>query len=314
MQLQRMLAGFKLDQPLMNGAGTCKNLEQVFNLARSVVSAVVLGSVTMEARTGNPGTTYHSVPGQYALNSLGMPNPGLQYYLDLMRDLADIMHDQDKPLIVSVAGMVPNEYSVLAHAFARRGADLIELNLGCPNVWEDLDGGDSIEGGPKQKGIPSFEPELVEVILGGLDIGPKVPNYGVKLSPIGNPALLEQVAGVIGCSKARFVTTCNTFPNAYLSNSSGQPVLGPTYGGMSGAGLKPIALGQVRQLRAWLPEHIDIIGVGGVRTTRDVIDFLEAGATAVQATTAYMDANEDPGVYSDVLRDIMEYAGEDVLA
>lgn len=74
-------------------------------------------------------------PRRFSLNSLGLPNPGGRYYEKYLPEMAKVVHDVNKHLFVSVAGFTPDEYSVLAKIAEAGGADLIELNLGCPNVW-----------------------------------------------------------------------------------------------------------------------------------------------------------------------------------
>lgn len=131
------------------------------------------------------------------------------------------------------------------------------------------------------------------------------------MSPFSNPKNLADVAKVIAADPlVRFVTTSNTFPNGFGYDDQGSSLINADagdgtmiqLGGVSGVALKHIALGQVRQLRQLLPPHIDIIGMGGVRTARDVQDFLKAGATAVAITTALLE--EGPTIFQRILADL----------
>lgn len=284
------VAGVAFEHPVINAAGTAKSQDDVTRLARSPVAAVTVGSITKEPRDGNGGEVYASRPG-YAVNALGMPNRGAAFYREILPGLAAATQAAGKPLIVSVAGFSPDEYGELAHVAADGGADLVELNLGCPNVWD----------GGEQKRIMSFDPELVSRSLRAA-AGIAVP-VGVKLSPLSDPVLLAEVAAAVTDAGARFVVSCNTFPNGLVVRTDGRSAIDVGFGGVSGAALKPIALGQVSQLRALLPDHVDIVGCGGVRSGQDVRDLLGAGAAAVGLATAYWDAGEDPGVFGDLLAD-----------
>lgn len=284
------VAGVALEHALVNAAGTAKSRDDVARLARSPVAAITLGSITKAPRDGNAGEVYASRRG-YAVNALGMPNRGAGFYADALPELVGLAHDGGKPLIVSVAGFSPDEYGELAAVADAGGADLIELNLGCPNVWD----------GGEQKRIMSFDPELVARSLRAA-AGTRAP-VGVKLSPLSDPVLLGEVAAAIAEAGGRFVVSCNTFPNGLVLRPDGRPAIDVGFGGVSGAAMKPIALGQVSQLRAILPSDVDVVGCGGVRTGEDVGELLAAGAAAVGLATAFWDAGEDPGVFADLLAD-----------
>lgn len=284
------VAGVALEHPVLNAAGTAKSLEDVTRLARSPVAAVTLGSITAEPREGNAGEVYASRAG-YAVNALGMPNRGGAFYRDALPEMADLVHAAGKPLIVSVAGFSPEQNGELAELAGTGGCDLVELNLGCPNVWE----------GGEQKRIMSFDPDLVARSLRAA-AGAGVP-VGVKLSPLSDPVLLAEVAAAAAEAGARFVVACNTFPNGLALRDDGRPAVDVGFGGVSGGAMKPVALGQVAQLRALLPEAVDIVGCGGVRAGADVRDLLAAGAVATGLATAFWDAGEDPGVFGDLLAD-----------
>ncbi len=301
MHLATTLAGFQLEHPLMNAAGTCKTLRDVENLARSAVSAIVVGSITSQARMGNEGQVYW--PGQtYSLNSLGMPNPGGDYYGENLPHMVELAHAAGKPLAVNVAGFKPAEYGELAQLAHNGGADFIELNLGCPNVWDDGD----------QKRIASFDPSGIAAILA--EIERRVPDnhpVGVKLSPYSDPGMLAEVAQTIKELPISYVATTNTFPNAFVLDENGKPVINVGLAGMSGAAIKPVGLGQVKQLRQLLPDSVQLVGVGGIANGRDMLDYLRVGACATQAATAYWNSNENPGVFGDILSDYIDQFPEE---
>lgn len=291
---ETILAGVALEHPLLNAAGTAKSVDDVRELARSAVSAVTVGSITVAARSGNAGEVYAPREG-YAINALGMPNRGLEHYREALSEMAELTRAAGKPLIVSVAGFSPEEYGQLAGAAAASGADLVELNLGCPNVWND----------GSQHRIASFDPDLVArsvAAAAAAVVGTGV-GLGAKLSPLGDPLLLADVAAVLAESPVRFVVSCNTFPNGLVLREDGRPAIDVGYGGVSGPAMKPIALGQISQLRTLLPDRIDLVGAGGVRSGADIHDLLQAGAAAVGVATAFWNAEEDPRVFGDLLAD-----------
>ena len=291
------LMGLRLEHPLMNAAGTCKFIEEVSQLSRSATSAIVVGSITLQERAGNSGNVYWAGT-MFSLNSLGLPNPGARYYQQHLPAMVARSHEAGKPLMVSVAGFTPEEYAELAELALDGGADGVELNLGCPNVWQ----------GDQQKRMASFDPSLVAEILRGVEerVGVEA-RVAVKISPFSDPCGLVEVARVIerhGVAKA--VTATNTFPNAFSYDDSGQPIITPAGGlaGFAGPAMKPIGLGQVKQLRNVLPDHIQIIGVGGISRGRDIWESQRAGATAVQIATAYLERYER--VFSSFLADLIE--------
>ncbi|MCM3883795.1 dihydroorotate dehydrogenase [Frankia sp. R82] len=299
------LAGVELEHPVLNAAGTCKSLRDVEAFARSAVAAIVVGSITLAPRAGNAGTVYWPGAG-FALNALGLPNRGLDVYAGQLGQMVEIAHDAGKPLIVSIAGFDVAEYRRLAEVVATTGVDLIEVNLACPNVWD----------GGSQKRIACFDPGQTAAVCAQVgaaldalaaDTGRGVP-YGVKISPFSDPVALAALARVLGeaavgpgPSGPSFVTAVNTFPNALAVDAAHRPVLTVELAGLSGPALKPIGLGQVRQLRRLLPDPVAIVGAGGVVTGRDVAEYLQAGAVAVQAATAFWNRGEDPSVFGEIL-------------
>lgn len=288
------IAGIHLEAPVMNGAGPVKLPEHVLELARSDAAAIILGSITVEERLGNSGTTYFTDSNKgFSLNSKGLPNPGLVYYEKHLPEMVHIAHDHGKPFIVSAAGFSPEEYARISQVIMSSGADGQELNLGCPNVW-GKDG--------KQKRIASFDQDLVGETLRRVEEAVGHAGWtSVKLSPFSDPTALEAIAYILSHSRlVKAVTSTNTFPNAFFFNDKEKPAIDPGGGlaGMAGEAIKPIGLGQVKQLRTTLPPTIAVIGVGGISTRRDVEDYLYVGASATQITTAYI--NFGPSIFKQV--------------
>lgn len=283
------LAGIQLEHPMMNAAGTCRTLEEVEELARSASSAIVVGSITYEARDGNSGETYWSGPG-YSLNNRGLPNLGITYYQERLSQMVEISHKANKPFFLSIAPKGKDylhELPELLIMANMAGVDLVELNLSCPNLWTTNN----------FSRIFCFDLDSCYVLFRRINslrsyYGLKNLKTAVKLSPFTNPDELAKMATMISSyDYIQAITTTNSFPNALVLNEQGKPQLSPDngLGGLAGSALKPIGLGQVCQLRKLLPENIDIIGVGGIQNCKDVLDYLRVGAKAVQVATAFLD-------------------------
>lgn len=289
MSLETKLAGLKLEHPLMNAAGTVKTVEDAKQALGAGFSAVVIGSITMEARPGNTGEVYH-FNGVRSLNSLGMPNPGMPYWKERLPALVKEAHEAGRFVVVSVAGLEPGEYGILTEAMLSADADAVELNFGCPNVWGDHG----------QKPIASFNPRVMQAALGSVQLkaGTAV-RVGVKLSPFTDVAqLLAAVETISPYQVVKFITTCNTFPSASGFGPDGKPLLTPGGGlaGMAGPAMKAVGLGQVMQLGAALKKlgsAIQLVGVGGVQNAQDVRDYMLAGVTAVQVATHYLERRKE---------------------
>lgn len=267
---------------LSNAAGTVKFIEQAQRLAKAPVDEVVMGSYTLAARDGNPGRTFHRGSG-YALNALGMPNPGIDY----IRIHKTALSMLDKPVVISIAGHDVEEYRELSEHCT--WAHAIEINLGCPNIWSDLDG--------QQERIGTFDPEYVFKVIDGVrqvvfETESKC-EVRAKLSPIPDPYLLVEVADA--ADKADAVVASNTFPNAWMPNTLDTP-----YGGLSGEAMKPIVLGQVRQ---FVENGHRVIAAGGLRHGWQIADYEAAGAEGVQVGSLYY-ANETPDVFVSLLMDV----------
>ena len=324
MRLKAGIAGIELEHPIMSAPPNCKTPEDVEKLLLTPVAAIVVGSVTWEARSGNKGEVLFSRPGEHSVNSLGMPNGGQSYYRTHLPKMVRAAHEAGKKLLVNVAGFTPEEYALLTMLAIEGGADGVELNCGCPNVWD----------GGKQKDIVAYDPGLLDEVLRFVedavefDVNPDRPiALAVKISPYSttllptdervrvsppstDPLLLEKIAKVIlRHHLVGAVTATNTVPNALVLQDDGTPAIKSPdvpsgVGGLAGRAIKEVALEQVRRLRQLLPPHIDVIGVGGISTGQDADDYLQAGASAVQIATAIIDSG--PRVIDTILAQLVD--------
>jgi len=271
--MEKTVGGVTLPYPIMIGAGVCKTPVSARLWLETV--PVVSGSYTVAARPGNSGSKLFYPDSEsdfivngFGLNSFGMPNPSLDMAINGFSQPSESVY----PLIVSIAGFSVLDYLVAYHKVAQTNVVACEANFGCPNTTDHRD-------------IMSFDPESLEEVFNQIRQSKLKLPFWAKFSPYSNPAELKRVAALVNDypDVVKAVVTCNTFPNAYAGVSAISPNGG--LAGLSGKALKTIALGQVRQFRNELKPEIDVIGVGGITTGDDVVDFFEAGAGAVQLTS-----------------------------
>ena len=277
--------GHRFEHPIINGAGLIKTIEQVREICETALSAIVIGSITVSFRPGNEGSVYGGVPGVFSLNSLGIPNPGLEYYRDrgMLKEMIQIVHDKGKIAIVNVAGFSVEDFVVLTEVAYAAGADIVDENFGCPNIVKNE--GQTLV----QKPVISYDLNFCDLILIALRaVADKV---WIKGSPFSNPLDRKKFAALPAShSIVTGLVSTNTFPNASAFNEDGRLVTTPANGfaGYAGPGLKPIALAHVREYSQLLP-NVAHIGAGGVSSGRDVLDYIRAGAKLTKIVTALLD-------------------------
>jgi dihydroorotate dehydrogenase (NAD+) catalytic subunit len=259
--LRTELCGIELAHPLVNGSGTLDALAA----GTLGLAAFVTKTVTLDPREGNPPPRIAETPAGM-VNSIGLANPGLEAFCtDHLPRLADL----GVPLIVSVGGWSPADY---ATAVARIGADpavaAIELNVSCPNV----------ESGCISIGTDAHETRsLVERCRGETDL-PVL----VKLSP--SVADVAAIATAAAEGGAHGLVLINTVRGIAIDRDSLRPLLGGGGGGLSGPAVKPVGLHAVHQ--AFSATSLPIVGMGGVASAQDVVEFVAAGATVVGIGTS----------------------------
>jgi dihydroorotate dehydrogenase (NAD+) catalytic subunit len=288
MDLSVEIAGLRLRHPVLNGSGTFDAIaaQRAFGaelLERFPFSAFVSKTITPEPRTGNPPPRLFETPAGM-INSIGLPNKGLEGFL--ATDLPALA-ELPAPLIVSVMGQSHDQFRRLVEAVAPRDeVAALELNVSCPNVESGL--------------IVGEQPEETLVLvrtLGGLTPKPLI----VKLTPnVADPAAVAAAAEQGG---ARAVSLINTLKATAVDPATLRPWLGAGRGGLSGPAVKAIALEQVRSVADSV--QIPVIGMGGIESGRDAVEFIAAGASAVAVGTAsFRDPHAGERVRSELEREI----------
>jgi dihydroorotate dehydrogenase (NAD+) catalytic subunit len=257
--------GLFLSNPVMTASGTFGNgleYEKIFDIQR--LGAIVSKAITLKARRGNvQPRIVETASGM--LNSIGLQNIGIDA---ILRDVAPVWSSWHVPVIANIAGESVPQYAELARRLdGAPGVSGIEVNVSCPNVENGLEFGTD----------PRAASELTNAVRRETDL-PLL----VKLGP--NVTDIVQIAAAVADSGADALTLINTFPAMRIDVKSRRPALGWGSGGLSGPALKPIALRMVYQVARSL--RIPIVGCGGIACGEDAIEFLMAGASAVQVGTA----------------------------
>jgi len=282
-RLATEIAGLKLANPTMLAAGilglTGASLRSVIDAG---AGAVVTKSVGLKPREGYPNPTIVQVEGGL-LNAMGLPNPGIHHFAEEIREAKG----GGVPVIVSVYGFSSEEFAEVATVAVETGADALELNVSCPHVEKT---------GSEIGQNPQLLAEVVESVRNQVD----KPVF-VKLTP--NVASIAEVAKAAVEAGADAITAINTVRAMAINIETARPVLANKVGGLSGPAIKPIALRCVYEV--YREVDVPVIGCGGITTWRDAVEFLLAGASAVQIGTAI--AFKGLGVFKSITRGMDTY-------
>ena len=259
------LAGVRLKNPVMTASGTFgSGMEYSEFVDLNRLGAVVTKGVSLTPWPGNPTPRVAEVYGGM-LNAIGLQNPGIDTFIE--RDL-EFLKDYDTKVIVNVCGKTIEEYVGVVERLSDTDVDMLEINVSCPNVKE---------------GAIAFgqNPEALAHITKEIKKKAKQPVI-MKLSPnVTDIALMAKVCEEAG---ADAVSLINTITGMKIDINRRSFVLANKTGGMSGPAIKPVAVRMVYQ--AAQAVSIPVIGMGGIRTAEDALEFIMAGATAVAVGAA----------------------------
>lgn len=270
------ICGLKLKNPLIAASGTFgfgREFNEVYDISQ--IGGVSTKGLTNEPRLGNPVPRIAEGHG-VILNAVGLQNPGVEHFIKC--DL-DFLKSKGVAVIANVAGSTLEDYGKICGKVDGL-VDMVELNISCPNVHS---GGMAL--GIKPENIE----EVTELAKKNLKKTPLV----VKLSP--NVESISANARAAERGGADCVSLVNTFTGMVIDLEKRKPVIANNTGGVSGAGIKPIALKMVYE--AAHAVKIPVIGMGGIMTGKDALEFMCAGAKAVQVGTAnFADATAMPRI------------------
>lgn len=266
MDLSVSLPGLNLKNPIIPASGTFgygREFAMIYDLG--VLGGFVTKSVTLDARIGNAQPRIGEAPCGM-LNAIGLENKGVEFVR--LREVP-FLEKQNTEVIVSIAGSSVEEYGeVVSHLTGLDCIKAFELNISCPNVAH---GGMAI----------GTDPEAVAMVVRMVKQVADKPVY-VKLSP--NVTDIVKIAQAAEQAGADGLVLINTLMGLRMDLRTAKPLLGNVTGGLSGPAIKPIALRMVYQVAQNV--NIPIIGCGGISNAEDVLEFLYAGASAVEVGTA----------------------------
>jgi dihydroorotate dehydrogenase (NAD+) catalytic subunit len=279
------IAGLKLKNPTMLAAGILGiSGASMLEVIRNGAGAVVTKSLGSKPRKGYPNPTIVQVDCGI-LNAMGLPNPSVDRYAEEIQEIK--RSEVGAPVIVSVYGFSADDFAEVARKAERIGADAVELNVSCPHVE-----GTGCETGQD----PKLVADVVKKVKGAIE-KPVI----LKLTP--NVADIGALAEAGTKAGADAITAINTVRAMKIDIETTQPVLANKFGGLSGPAIKPIAVRCLYEIYERV--KIPIIGCGGITTWEDAVEFLLAGASAVQIGSAI--AWKDMGVFKSVNKGIDRY-------
>jgi dihydroorotate dehydrogenase (NAD+) catalytic subunit len=258
--------GLRLANPVMTASGTFgwgTEYEHLFDIQR--LGAIVCKGTTLKPREGNPQPRLAETPCG-VLNAIGMQNIGVEA---VIREKAPVWAKWRVPVIVNILGETVEEYGELARRLGGvAGISGLEVNIGCPNV----------EAGGAEFGA---DPKPAAKVTAAVKQATSLPVM-VKLTP--NTGDIVGVAKAVAEAGADAISLINTLKGIAIDVSKRRPLLGNVSGGLSGPAIKPVALYMVYEVAGAV--KVPVVGIGGIATANDALEFIMAGASAVQVGSA----------------------------
>ena len=258
------IAGIEMKTPIIAASGTFGFGEEYEDFIDwSTVGAISVKGLTLEPRLGNPGRRVAETPAGM-LNSVGLQNPGIEVFI---KEIMPRMQKFSVPIIVNINGNTVEDYARITELLD--GVDIagIEVNISCPNT---------------KHGCMAFGvvPETAAEVVKEVKRRAGVPVI-VKLSP--NVTDIAVIARAVEAAGADAISLINTLLGMAIDVKTWKPMLGNITGGLSGPAVKPVAVRMVWQTAQAV--KIPVIGMGGITSTQDAVEFFLAGASAVQIGT-----------------------------
>ena len=283
-QLKTNIGALQLKNPVMTASGTFgygTEYADFFDIAK--LGGILVKGTTLHRREGNPYPRMAETPSGM-LNAVGLQNKGVDYFVEyIYPNIKDI----DTNIIVNVSGSCIDDYVQTAEIINHLdNIPAIELNISCPNVKQ---------GGMAFGVTTQGASEVVKAVRRVYD-----KTLIVKLSP--NVTDITEIAKAVEAQGADSVSLINTLLGMAIDSERRKPILSTITGGLSGPAVKPIALRMVWQ--TYKAVKIPIVGIGGIMTAADAIEFILAGATAIEVGTANF---IDPSICSKIVDGIDDY-------
>ncbi len=276
--------GLALKNPVMTASGTFAYGEEAskyFDI--SLLGAIVVKGISLEPRQGNPPPRIVETPSGM-LNSIGLQNVGVDLFLS---EKLPFLEERGATVVVNILGSSTEEYLRVAELLSPDSRiSALEVNISCPNVKE---------GGVQFGMNPDTASGLISSLRETTDL-----HLMVKLTP--NYGDIAGMARAVEDAGADSLSLINTITGMVIDVGKKKPVLGSVVGGLSGPAIRPVALRMVYEAAGAV--DIPVVGIGGISETDDALQFLIAGAAAVQVGTATF---LDPGVPVNILEGVRSY-------
>ncbi|MBN1280538.1 MAG: dihydroorotate dehydrogenase [Candidatus Thermoplasmatota archaeon] len=258
------IGSLRIKNPTMLASGIMdEDAGSMHRMIRSGAGAIVTKSIGLHAREGYPNPTVLEL--EYGLlNAMGLPNPGIDAYEDELQ----LLKKSRVPIIGSIYGATPDEFARLADTMQHCGAAAVELNVSCPHA--------------KHYGMEvGCDTQLLYKIVTAVTEQVTIPVF-VKISP--NVTNIVEIASAAEQGNADAIVAINTVKAMKIDLETRQPILANKTGGYSGRAIKPIGVRCIYDLAQHI--KLPLIGVGGITTGQDAVEYFMAGASAVQLGSA----------------------------
>lgn len=279
-RLKTSVAGLELKNPVLTASGTFGSgleFEPYFDISR--LGGVIVKGTTLNPQNGNPRGRVLETPAGL-LNCIGLQNPGAAA---LIRDTLPEFSRYDTRFLVNISGNTVEEYGMLAEMLDRPEVDALEVNISCPNV--------------KSGGLAfGTVPEDARAVTREVRRRTSKPVI-VKLSP--NVTDIAEIARAVEDGGAHGVSLINTLLGMAIDVEGRKPALSNVFAGLSGPAVKPVGLRMVWQV--YRAVNIPVIGLGGIMNGQDALEYIMAGASAIQVGTASL---IDPGAALRVVEEL----------
>ncbi len=281
------IAGVEFKNPIITASGTFgfgREYDRFYNIEE--LGGICTKGLTIKPRQGNP---YPRIAERYGgmLNSVGLQNPGVDHYL-ATDDL--LLAKRDVVVIANIAGSTIEDYIAIAEKMNDSKADMVELNISCPNVKE---------GGMAFGVLPQSVEKVTSAVKKACKNKPIITKLSPNVSSIADNAKAAEQGG------ADAVSLINTLSGMAINYKTRKPILFNNNGGLSGACVKPVALKMVWD--CYNAIKVPIIGLGGITCYTDVLEFMICGARAVQIGTHNF---TEPCGARDIAKDLENYVNE----
>lgn len=280
------ICGINLKNPVIAASGTfgfAREFEDYFSIEK--LGGISTKGLTLEKRHGNKGIRIHETPAGL-MNSIGLQNPSIKGFIE---EELPFLEEKDTVVLANLGGSTLDDYLQGIELLNSTSVDMIELNISCPNVKE----------GGMAFGIKCDTAEEVVKTVKKICKKPLI----VKLSP--NAENMKEMAYSCVNAGADGLSLVNTFNALAIDIYNRKPIFNNITAGLSGPCIKPIALRMVYEVNQVV--DVPIIGIGGITTGRDAIEFIMAGATAIQVGSGNF---IKPDISLDIIREIEDFMKE----